>query len=68
MKVIVGICEKLEGAREELKNGRLRFAAEEVRDLKSILRIGDEEEGEPVVYGLLRRQWEDCFDEVKTQK
>ncbi|GLT30184.1 hypothetical protein SLA2020_050010 [Shorea laevis] len=65
VKVIVGICEKLEGAREELKNGRLRFVAEEVRDLKSILRIGDEEEGEPVVYGLLRRQWADCFDEMQ---
>ncbi|GLT94095.1 hypothetical protein SLE2022_118540 [Rubroshorea leprosula] len=65
VKVIVGICEKLEGAGEELKNGRLRFVAEEVRDLKSILRIGDEEEGEPVVYGLLRRQWADCFDEMQ---
>lgn len=63
LRVIVGVCKKLEGARSALRNGRLRFAAEEVKELKKALRIGDEEEGEPIVYGLLRKQWADLFDE-----
>lgn len=64
LKIIVGICERLEGARSAFSDGRLRFAAEEVKELKKALRIGDEEEGEPIVYGLLRKQWADLFDEV----
>ncbi|XVF21059.1 hypothetical protein REPUB_Repub12eG0057800 [Reevesia pubescens] len=65
LRVIVGICERLEGARSALRNGRIRFAAEEVKVLKKALRIGDEEEGEPIVYGLLRKQWADLFDEMQ---
>ncbi|XWS47374.1 hypothetical protein CRYUN_Cryun14cG0146900 [Craigia yunnanensis] len=65
LRVIVGISERLEGARSALRNGRLRFAAEEVKELKKALRIGDEEEGEPIVYGLLRKQWADLFDEMQ---
>lgn len=65
LKIIVGICERLEGARSAFSDGRLRFAAEEVKELKKALRIGDEEEGEPIVYGLLRKQWADLFDEMQ---
>ncbi|KAK8479457.1 hypothetical protein V6N13_005007 [Hibiscus sabdariffa] len=65
LRIIVAICERLEGARSALRNGRLRFAAEEVKELKKAVRIGDEEEGEPIVYGLLRKQWADLFDEVQ---
>ncbi|XWS36738.1 hypothetical protein CRYUN_Cryun20dG0111500 [Craigia yunnanensis] len=65
LRVIVEICERLEGARSALRNGRLRFAAEEVKELKKALRIGDEEEGEPILYGLLRKQWADLFDEMQ---
>ncbi|MBA0732866.1 hypothetical protein Gogos_016929, partial [Gossypium gossypioides] len=65
LKIIVGICERLEGARSAFSDGRLRFAAEEVNELKKALRIGDEEEGEPIVYGLLRKQWADLFDEMQ---
>ncbi|KAE8665151.1 Centromere/kinetochore protein zw10-like protein [Hibiscus syriacus] len=65
LRIIVAICERLEGARLALSNGRLRFAAEEVKELKKALRIGDEEEGEPIVYNLLRKQWADLFDEVQ---
>ncbi|KAK6286913.1 hypothetical protein POUND7_013092 [Theobroma cacao] len=65
LRVIVGICERLEGARSALRNGRLSFVAEEVKELNKALRIGDEEEGEPIVYGLLRKQWADLFDEMQ---
>lgn len=63
VKVIVEICEGLKEAREGLRNGRLRFAAERINNLKVALRIGDEEEGEPIVYGLMRKEWLDCFEE-----
>ncbi|XP_050206120.1 centromere/kinetochore protein zw10 homolog isoform X2 [Mercurialis annua] len=66
---IVGISERLRGVRDELKNGRLRFAAEEIRVLKVVLRIGDGDdvgdEKEPVVYGLLRNDWNGCFEEMQ---
>jgi centromere/kinetochore protein ZW10 len=28
------------------------------------LRIGDEDDREPLVYGLLRKEWSQCFEEV----
>lgn len=65
VRIIVGISERLGGIKEGVKNGRLRLAAVDIRDLKKILRIGDEEEREPVVYGLLRKEWLDCFEEIQ---
>ncbi|KAM6548410.1 hypothetical protein CsatB_020086 [Cannabis sativa] len=70
VKVIVEINEKLMAAKEALRCKRLRFAAEELRDLKKALGTcngGDHQvdEGEPVVYGLLRKEWYDCFDEIQ---
>lgn len=64
VSAIVGISERLRGVNEGVKNGRLIFAAEEIKELKKALRIGDEEDREPVVYGLLRKDWHDCFDKV----
>lgn len=73
-RVIVGTSERLKGAREALRNGRLSFAAEEVRDLEKALRVRDrygdvvdqsEGQTEPVVYGLLKKEWSDCFEEVR---
>lgn len=67
VRAILEISEKLKAAREAVRSGRLRFAAEQVRELKKALRVsGDDlvDEGEPVVYGLLRKEWSDCFDEV----
>ncbi|KAK1568779.1 hypothetical protein Q3G72_028604 [Acer saccharum] len=63
VRIIVAINERLKGVREGVKNGRLRFAAEEMRELKKALRIGDEDEREPIVYGLLRKEWQDCLEE-----
>uniref|UniRef100_A0A2P2LAA8 Centromere/kinetochore protein zw10 N-terminal domain-containing protein n=1 Tax=Rhizophora mucronata TaxID=61149 RepID=A0A2P2LAA8_RHIMU len=64
VRVIVGISERMRGVREGVKNGRLRFAAEELTELKKSLRIGDEERTrEPLLYGLLRNEWLDCFEE-----
>lgn len=74
-RVIVATSERLKGARESLRNGRFRFAAEEVRELEKALRVRDrygdvvdqsEGQTEPVVYGLLKKEWSDCFEEVRT--
>ncbi|CAH2059704.1 unnamed protein product [Thlaspi arvense] len=65
VSAIVGICEALQETKEALKGGRFRFAAERIRELKVVLRIGEEEEGEPVAYVLLRKEWSDCFDEIQ---
>ncbi|KAG7983340.1 hypothetical protein I3843_04G100800 [Carya illinoinensis] len=73
-RVIVGTSERLKGAREAMRNGRLSFAAEEVRDLEKALRVRDrygdvvdqsEGQTEPVVYGLLKKEWSDCFEEIQ---
>lgn len=69
VRVISGLSERFGGAREALRSGRLRFAAEEIRKLKLAARVCDAEEKiagrEPVVYGLLKAQWHECFEEVK---
>lgn len=74
------ISERLKGVREGIRNGQLKFAAEEVRELKKALRLRDgdrdggdiadesEREREPVVYGLLKKEWSDCFEEVWISK
>ena len=64
VSAVVGVCEALRETKEALKSGRFGFAAERIREVKGVLRVGEEEEGEPVVYVLLRREWSDCFDEV----
>ena len=67
VRAILEMSEKLTGAREALRNGRLRFAAEQVRELKKALRVSSDDrvdDREPVVYSLLRKEWSDCFDEV----
>lgn len=68
VKVIVEIDDRLKGVREATRKGMLKFAAEEVRRLKNALRIYNDDDckdGEPLVYGLLRRQWHQCFEEVR---
>lgn len=74
-RAVVEISQRLKGVREGIRNGQLKFAAEEVRELKKALRLRDgdrdggdiadesEREREPVVYGLLKKEWSDCFEE-----
>lgn len=68
VRAIVEISEKLNVAREGLRNGRLRFAAEEVKEMKKVLRVSDDydqvDDREPVVYSLLRKEWSNIFEEV----
>lgn len=71
VRTVVGVCERLESVREGLRNGRFGFAAEGLKELKVALRVsngdgrsGGVEDGEPLVYGLLRKEWSQCFDEV----
>lgn len=64
VRAIVEIGERLKGVRHAVRDGRLRFAAEELRELKKALRVGDEDASEPLVYDLLRKEWLDCFEEV----
>lgn len=64
VKVIVELSERLKSVQEDLKNGRLISAAEAVRDLKKAVGTVAEER-EPVVYGLLRKEWAECFEEVR---
>ncbi|KAL1821764.1 hypothetical protein ACET3Z_016633 [Daucus carota] len=71
VSVVVEVTEKLRFAREEMRGGRVVEAAEAVRELEKALGIRDGdgeaegEEGEPVVYGLLRSEWMDCFQEIQ---
>ncbi|KAF3434839.1 hypothetical protein FNV43_RR21926 [Rhamnella rubrinervis] len=69
VRTIVEISEKLNAAREGLRSGRLRFSAEELRELKKVLRVSDDcdqvDDREPVVYSLLRKEWSNCFEEIQ---
>lgn len=69
VRIVVEISEKIGGVREGMRSGRLIFAAEGLRDLKKAIGVdgggsAGADEREPVVYGLLRKEWFDCFDEV----
>ncbi|KAJ1389008.1 RZZ complex, subunit Zw10 [Sesbania bispinosa] len=62
---IVGLNQRLESVRESLRSGRFQFAAQGLKELKVALRIGDEDDREPLVYGLLRKEWSQCFEEIQ---
>ncbi|XP_045799875.1 centromere/kinetochore protein zw10 homolog isoform X2 [Trifolium pratense] len=62
---IVSLNQRLESVKEALKNGKFQFAAEGLKELKVALRIGDEDDREPLVYGLLRNEWSQCFEEIQ---
>ncbi|KAK6918801.1 RZZ complex, subunit Zw10, partial [Dillenia turbinata] len=67
VQVIANLNANLENVREELKYGRILSAAEAISDLKMALQVSDDapEDGEPVVYRLLRKEWMNCFDEIQ---
>ncbi|GER53973.1 centromere/kinetochore protein [Striga asiatica] len=57
--------------RDDVKSGRVVEAADGLRELKIAIGVrggSDAEvaaEGEPEVYGILKRQWTDCFEEIQ---
>lgn len=64
------LLERLKFAREDVRVGRLVEAAVAVRDLKMGLRVSGEvdevrEVEEPAVFGFLRKEWLECFDELQ---
>ncbi|XP_074285135.1 centromere/kinetochore protein zw10 homolog [Silene latifolia] len=70
MRVVVGLSEGIGRVRELIGRGEVYEAAKRVRELKEELRIGDgelveKENEEVVVYGLLRKQWGLCFEEMQ---
>ncbi|CAL5403397.1 unnamed protein product [Camellia sinensis] len=70
VRTIVELSEQLRRVKEDVKAGRVVEAAEAVRVLRAALRIREvaaaaEEEGEPVVYGLLRKEWAECFEGIQ---
>ena len=61
------LSEELRRVREDVGSGRVVEAAEAVRRLKAALRVDDDvgaAAGEPVMYGVLRKEWSECFEEV----
>ncbi|KAF9606333.1 hypothetical protein IFM89_025001 [Coptis chinensis] len=69
VKLVVGLVERLKGVRESLRVGKFVDAAEGVRDLRIGLCISGEGNevvnSEPKVFGLLRKEWMDCFEQVE---
>ncbi|KAL2547785.1 Centromere/kinetochore protein zw10-like protein [Forsythia ovata] len=69
--VVLELNDKLSTVKEDVRIGRIIEAAEGMKELKTALGIrnGDSAaevvEGEPVVYGLLRNEWTQCFDEIQ---
>lgn len=61
---VVALNKGLESVKEALRSGRFEFAAQGLKELKVALRIGEEDDREPLVYGLLRKEWSQCFEEV----
>ncbi|KAJ0984405.1 hypothetical protein J5N97_002761 [Dioscorea zingiberensis] len=67
VRTISSLSERLKSARAGLAAGRLVEASETVRDLKAALFVEDEHgDQEPAVFGLLRDEWNGCFDELQS--
>ncbi|KAK6134974.1 hypothetical protein DH2020_031258 [Rehmannia glutinosa] len=71
LEVLLELDRKLGVVRDDMKSGRVVEAAEGLRELKEALGVkgnGDAEasvEGEPEVYGILKKQWTDRFGEIQ---
>ncbi|KAK6157066.1 hypothetical protein DH2020_011314 [Rehmannia glutinosa] len=71
LEVLLELDRKLGVVRDDMKSGRVVEAAEGLRELKEALGVkgnGDAEasvEGEPEVYGILKKQWTDRFEEIQ---
>ncbi|KAL0362148.1 UNVERIFIED_CONTAM: Centromere/kinetochore protein zw10 [Sesamum calycinum] len=70
VEVVLELDRKLGVVSNNVKNGKVAEAAEGLKELKIALGVkgnGDAEaaEGEPVVYGILKKHWSDCFEEIQ---
>ncbi|CAA0815882.1 Centromere/kinetochore protein zw10 homolog [Striga hermonthica] len=69
--VVLELDRKFGVVRDDVKSGRVVEAADGLRELKIAIGVGggsDAEvaaEGEPEVYGILKRQWTECFEEIQ---
>ncbi|PKI64186.1 hypothetical protein CRG98_015373 [Punica granatum] len=69
VRAIWGLTERFRTAKEALRSGQLKFAAQELRELKMAVRLCDgedkQDEREPLVYGLLKKEWHESFEEMQ---
>ncbi|CAI9294822.1 unnamed protein product [Lactuca saligna] len=70
VKVVLKLSQQLSVVESDLMAGKVVEAAEALTDLKVALRVRDNvedlrEEREPLVFGLLRKKWTDCFEEIQ---
>ncbi|KAL3356860.1 hypothetical protein AABB24_017496 [Solanum stoloniferum] len=65
LDVILELNDRLRFVKEEIKVGRVEQAAEVLRELKAVLVTSNDEEKQPLVYGLLKDEWIECFEEMQ---
>ncbi|KAI3809727.1 hypothetical protein L1987_19327 [Smallanthus sonchifolius] len=67
VKVVLKLSQELCVVEDDLVAGKVVEAAEVLTDLKVALRVTEDctEEGEPIVFDLLRKKWTDCFEEIQ---
>ncbi|KAL4555461.1 hypothetical protein LXL04_038080 [Taraxacum kok-saghyz] len=70
VKVVLKLSQELSVVENDLMAGKVVEAAEALTNLKVALGVRDNvedvrEEREPMVFGLLRKKWTDCFEEIQ---
>ncbi|KAJ0834715.1 putative RZZ complex, subunit Zw10 protein [Helianthus annuus] len=67
VEVVVKLSRELSVVEDDLVAGKVFEAAEVLTELKVALRVTEDctEESEPVVFGLLRKKWTECFEEIQ---
>ncbi|MFS7999357.1 putative RZZ complex, subunit Zw10 protein [Helianthus anomalus] len=67
VEVVVKLSRELSVVEDDLVAGKVVEAAEVLTELKVALRVTEDctEESEPVVFGLLRKKWTECFEEIQ---
>ncbi|KAJ3693318.1 hypothetical protein LUZ60_008798 [Juncus effusus] len=62
---ISGFLDRIRDVREGAREGRVLEAALSVKELKGEFFVEKKEEGEPLVFELLRKEFANCFDELQ---
>ncbi|KAG5582492.1 hypothetical protein H5410_053119 [Solanum commersonii] len=65
LDVILELNDRLRFVKEEIKVGRVEQAAEVLREFKAVLVTSNDEEKQPLVYGLLKDEWTERFEEMQ---